>query len=171
MLCTNRGQTLIITPQKGIEKTGCAQLTKQRYINVTRRKIRNVCLTLSRPRATATTKREAKETEENPLDSTVNRHQFDYGDDYNQAHQSLAEPHESTATHGAPQNQPRADPTRGRGEVRGEMREGALVYPVLAAARLGGDRHGWSLEERRGGEEAWVGGWGRGAARRGEVWN
>jgi len=129
----------------------CAQLIKQRYINVTRRKIRNVCLTLSRPRATATTKREAKETEENPPDSTVNRHQFDYGDDYNQAHQSLTEPHESTATHGAPQNQPRADPTRGRGEVRGERREGALVYPVLAAARLGGDRHGWSLEERRGG--------------------
>ena len=144
----------------------CAQLIKQRYINVTRRKIRNVCLTLSRPRATATTKRGAKETEENPPDSTVNRHQFDYGDDYNQAHQSLAEPHESTATHGGTEPPKTSAGGSDQGEGRGSS---SIPCPRCRATRW---RSPW-LEPggaaRRGGSVGRDGG--RGAARRGEVWN
>lgn len=53
------------------------------------------------------------------------------------------------------------------GSDQGGRGEGAVAYPVLAAARLGGDRHGWSLEERRGGGGSLC----REGERRGEVWN
>lgn len=50
-----------------------------------------------------------------------------------------------------------------RGRIRpcergGERGEGAVVYPVLGAARLGGDRHGWrAWRSGADGEDAWVG--------------
>ena len=140
------------------------------------RKIRNVCLTLSRPH-----KKGAKETEENPPNSTeggVNPQQFDDAHDYNQACQGYRQANRSPNPTNPPlrtdatQNHPRADPTSERGEGRGSSSipcprwRSPWLEPGGAARRgrkrgggerRGEARRGLELELELGGDLEWVG--------------